>query len=110
MGTEIGARNLADEARYNTLPKIAQLFGYDQKPIAAYGVIVPSLNSTERFYTVLIEMLLRLAITTHLADNLKNFGKNESDMNRTITGDWTWLIPPISASRTQHFHKNLILR
>ena len=31
MGTEIGARNLADESRYNTLPKIAELFKLETK-------------------------------------------------------------------------------
>ena len=29
MGTEIGARNLADEGRYNKLPLIAKLMGQD---------------------------------------------------------------------------------
>ena len=31
MGTEIGARNLADETRYNSLPKIAELFKLETK-------------------------------------------------------------------------------
>ncbi|MBM7651165.1 nitric oxide synthase oxygenase domain/subunit [Neobacillus cucumis] len=31
MGTEIGARNFADESRYNMLPKIGKLMGLDIK-------------------------------------------------------------------------------
>ena len=39
MGTEIGARNLADEGRYNMLPQIGSLMGLDEKEIGLYGRI-----------------------------------------------------------------------
>ncbi len=31
MGTEIGARNFADEARYNMLPRVASVMGLDTR-------------------------------------------------------------------------------
>ena len=40
MGTEIGARNLADHERYNMLPAIAEILTLIQRNRLLYGVIV----------------------------------------------------------------------
>ena len=40
MGTEIGARNLADHDRYNMLPAIAEILILIQPNMRLFGVIV----------------------------------------------------------------------
>ena len=103
MGTEIGARNLADEARYNTLPKIAQLFGYDQKTDRSLWRDRAIIELNRAILYSFDRDAIKIGDHHALSRQFEKFCKNESDMNRTITGDWTWLIPPISASQTPTF-------
>ena len=103
MGTEIGARNLADEARYNTLPKIAQLFGYDQKTDRSLWRDRAIIELNRAVLYSFDRDAVKIGDHHALSRQFEKFCKNEADANRTITGDWTWLIPPISASQTPTF-------
>ncbi|MEY8750154.1 nitric oxide synthase oxygenase [Alkalicoccobacillus gibsonii] len=105
MGTEIGARNLADTDRYNMLPRVAELFQLD----------------TSREYTLwrdeaLIELnkavlfsfkQAGVSIVDHhtAAKQFERFEKREQDAGRNVTGKWSWLIPPISPATTHIFRK-----
>lgn len=106
MGTEIGARNLADVDRYNQLPIVASLLGL----------------STERESTLwrdkaLVELNIAVlhsfkqagvSIVDHhtAAHQFQLFEKREKEKNRKLTGDWTWLIPPVSPATTHIFHQS----
>ncbi|MBS4192009.1 nitric oxide synthase oxygenase [Bacillus sp. FJAT-49705] len=105
MGTEIGARSLADDFRYNMLPKIASLMGLDQ-----------SRNSSLWKDRALVELNAAIiysykeagvSIVDHhtAAQQFKRFEEKESECGRSVTGDWTWLIPPVSPAATHIFHK-----
>ncbi|MBS8263996.1 nitric oxide synthase [Mesobacillus boroniphilus] len=105
MGTEIGARNLADEFRYDLLPSVAEHMGLNLKK-----------NSTLWKDRALIELNTsvlhsfnedRIAIVDHhtAASQFKVFEEKEEAADRTVTGDWTWLIPPVSPASTHIFHK-----
>ncbi|WP_108671836.1 nitric oxide synthase oxygenase [Peribacillus acanthi] len=105
MGTEIGARNLADVYRYNMLPRVADIFGMDT-----------SLNSTLWKDKALIELNIAVlhsfksagvSIVDHhtAAQQFKLFEEKEAEQERKVTGDWTWLIPPLSPAATHIFHK-----
>ena len=103
MGTEIGARNLADQERYNVLPQIAQLFGYDQekerslwRDRAIIELNRAVLYSFDRDQT-------KIGDHHALSRQFEKFCKSEDETNRPVTGDWTWLIPPISSSQTPTF-------
>ncbi|MGG3800711.1 nitric oxide synthase oxygenase [Metabacillus fastidiosus] len=106
METEIGARNLADPFRYNFLPKIASIMGLDT-----------SINTTFWKDRALIELNTAVvysfkkagvSIVDHhtAAAQFKRFEENEEKCGRAITGDWTWLIPPVSPATTHIFHKS----
>ncbi|WP_430286466.1 nitric oxide synthase oxygenase [Sporosarcina gallistercoris] len=105
MGTEIGARNLADEDRYNFLPAIAKQMGL-------------STNSNRSLWIdkALVELNIAVLHSYHqagvtlvdhhtAAKQFKAFEKKENNAGRPVTGNWTWLIPPVSPATTHIFHK-----
>ncbi|WP_137790700.1 nitric oxide synthase oxygenase [Bacillus sp. E(2018)] len=105
MGTEIGARNLADEERYNMLPKIASCMGIDAKSSI-------SLWKDKALVELNIAVLHSfredgVSIVDHhtAAQQFKKFEEKESESGRNVTGNWAWLIPPMSPATTHIFHK-----
>ncbi|SOC43855.1 nitric oxide synthase oxygenase [Ureibacillus acetophenoni] len=106
MGTEIGARNLADDFRYNMLPKIGALMGLD--------ICKNSSLWKDRALIELNEAVLYsykedgVSIVNHhtAAKQFKLFEEKEIENERGVTGDWTWLIPPVSPVATHIFHKS----
>ncbi|MFD1423249.1 nitric oxide synthase oxygenase [Laceyella tengchongensis] len=105
MGTEIGARNLADEARYNLLPRIAANLGLDTrshaslwKDRALVELNIAVLHSFKRHGVTIVDHHTA-------AQQFKAFEKNEAKAGRDLTGDWTWLIPPLSPAATHIFHQ-----
>jgi len=106
MGTEIGARNLADEDRYNMLPAIGKRMGLDIKKNASLW--------KDRALVELNQAVLHsykeagVSIVDHhtAAQQFKLFEKQEASAVRDVTGDWKWLIPPLSPAATHIFHKS----
>ncbi|MFN2495130.1 MAG: nitric oxide synthase oxygenase [Pseudonocardiaceae bacterium] len=105
LGTEIGARNLADTDRYNVLPEVAYRLGLDLSTprslwrdralvevnravlysFDAQGVTLTDHHTeSERFLT-------------HLA--------REERAGRSCPADWSWIVPPMSGSQTGVFHR-----
>ncbi|WP_064094233.1 nitric oxide synthase oxygenase [Rossellomorea aquimaris] len=106
METEIGARNLADEQRYNLLPKVASCMKLDTsraatlwKDKALIELNIAVLHSFKED---------RVNIVDHhtAAQQFRLFEENEKNADRSVTGDWTWLIPPVSPATTHVFHKD----
>ncbi|MBO1511265.1 nitric oxide synthase oxygenase [Metabacillus bambusae] len=106
MGTEIGARNLADELRYNMLPQIANLMGLDIKNSISLWKdrAILELNTAvlHSFWTD------GVSIVDHhtAAKQFKKFEEKERNSEREVSGDWTWLIPPLAPATTHIFHKS----
>ncbi|WP_407074337.1 nitric oxide synthase oxygenase [Paenibacillus lacisoli] len=105
METEIGARNLADDYRYNMLPRVAELMGLDTssettlwKDRALIELNAAVLYSFKRD---------GVSIVDHhtAASQFKRFEEREQQAGRPLTGDWTWLIPPVSPATTHIFHR-----
>jgi nitric-oxide synthase, bacterial len=105
MGTEIGARNLADHDRYDLLPVVADRLGLDR--------------STERSLwrdRALVELnravlfsfeQAGVAISDHHTEShrfLKHLGREER-AGRSCPADWTWIVPPMSSGQTPVFHR-----
>lgn len=105
MGTEIGARNLADDYRYNVLPTIAENMGLNMKSNASLWKdrALVELNAAV-LYSFKED---GVSIVDHhtAAQQFKKFESNELDAGRDVTGNWTWLIPPLSPGTTHIFHK-----
>ncbi len=106
METEIGARNFADTDRYNMLPKVASIMGLDTNT-----------NATMWKDKALIELNFAVvhsfkekgvSIVDHhtAAMQFKHFEEREAESCRHVTGEWAWLIPPVSPAATHIFHKS----
>ena len=105
MGSEIGARNLADEDRFNMVPIVAARMGLDT-----------SRESTLWRDRALVE--LNRAVLHSFADSGMRISdhhtesarflthlRNEEQAGRRVPADWTWIVPPMSGGITPVFHR-----
>ncbi|MFD7666823.1 nitric oxide synthase oxygenase [Streptomyces sp. NPDC059788] len=105
MGTEIGARNLADTDRYNLLPGIARRLGLDTsrdrslwKDRALVELNIAVLHSFEQAgVTISDHHTESRHFLAHLA--------REERAGRAVGADWSWIVPPMSGATTPVFHR-----
>jgi nitric-oxide synthase len=105
MGTEIGARNLADNDRYNLLPVIADKLGLDTssdrslwRDHALVELNVAVLHSFDGAgVTISDHHTESRRFLTHL--------EREERAGRVCPADWSWIVPPMSGSATPVFHR-----
>ncbi len=105
MGTEIGARDLADADRYDMLPAIAARLGLHTssdrtlwRDRALVELNRAVLHSFERH---------RIRITDHHSESrrfLVHLDK-ERRAGREVPADWSWIVPPMSGATTPVFHR-----
>jgi nitric-oxide synthase, bacterial len=104
MGTEIGARDLSDENRYNLLPIIAEKLELDRtcsrtlwKDRALLELNLAILYSYD---------LAGVKIVDHHTASLEfiKFNKKEKSQGRDVSARWDWIIPPMSPATTEVFH------
>lgn len=107
MGTEIGARNLADTDRYNFLPQVAKAIGLDTTKNA-------SLWRDRALVELNIAVLhsykqAGVSIVDHhtAAQQFKLFQQQEEQAGRAVTGNWVWLVPPLSPATTHIYHERI---
>lgn len=104
MATEIGARNLADRGRYDLLPRIAQVFGFDTtrndtlwQDRALVELNRAVLHSFDRAGVRIVDH--------HTASQeFMQFLQRENVAGRTVSARWDWIVPPMSGSATPVFH------
>ncbi|GIE93853.1 nitric oxide synthase oxygenase [Paractinoplanes rishiriensis] len=105
MGTEIGARNLADADRYDLLPVVAARMGLDT-----------SRESTLWRDRALVELNRAVLwsferdgvkMTDHHTESQRFLAhiRNEEKAGREVPADWTWIVPPMSGGITPVFHR-----
>lgn len=105
MGTEIGSRNLADEARYNLLPQIARRLGLD--------LAAPASLWRERALVELNAAVLHsfaaagCRIVDHhtASDEFGRFCALEKAAGRAVSARWDWIVPPLAGAATAVFHR-----
>lgn len=104
MGTEIGARNLGDQGRYNLLPLIAHCMGLDTrsdrtlwKDRALVELNVAVLHSFTQHGVTIVDHHTASRQFMHYAEKEKHEG-------RLLSADWGWIVPPMSGSTTPVFH------
>lgn len=105
LGTEIGARNLADADRYDMLPVVAARMGLDTsrestlwRDRALVELNRAVLHSFER---------AEVKMSDHHNESrrfLKHL-ENEEKAGRRVPADWTWIVPPMSGGITPVFHR-----
>jgi nitric-oxide synthase len=104
MGTEIGARNFGDQARYNVLPRVAKGMGLDTRSKRSLWIdrALVEMNvavnySFERAGVTLIDHHTA-------AQHFMRHVEREEKARRPVTGQWSWLVPPMSGSTTQLYN------
>ncbi|MFC8509486.1 nitric oxide synthase oxygenase [Streptomyces sp. NPDC057411] len=105
MGTEIGARNLADTERYDLLPEVADRLGLDRssertlwRDRALVELNVAVLHSFQ-------EAGVTMADHHTESERFLRHIDQESRHGRSTPADWSWIVPPISGSATSVFHR-----
>jgi len=106
VSSEIGARNLSDEARYNMLPAIATGMGLSTKRNASLwkdrALIELNravIHSYDRAGVYIVDHHTAAAqFITHV--------DREEAAGRVVMTDWSWINPPLSASTTPTFHRS----
>lgn len=105
MGTEIGARNLADEHRYNQLPAVAELFQLNQKHASSLWKDRALVELNTAVLHSFREQGVSIVDHHTAAVQFRQFEQQEAKNGRDVTGTWSWLIPPMSPAATHVFHK-----
>ena len=105
MVNEIATRNFGDTYRYNLLPKVAERMGLDT-----------SKNTTLWKDKALVELNLavldsfqknNVSLVDHhtAAEQFMHFAATEEKQGRLVTADWAWIVPPMSGSTTEIYHR-----
>ena len=104
MGTEIGSRDLGDEARYDMLPAIAEKMGINREhdPLWKDRALV-ELNAAVIFSYE--QAGVRIVDHHRASSEFMEFAAREMKAGRAVSADWSWIVPPMSASATPVFHK-----
>ncbi|MFI9062311.1 nitric oxide synthase oxygenase [Streptomyces sp. NPDC053429] len=105
MGTEIGARNLADTDRYNLLPAVARRMGLDTSSDRSLW--------KDRALVELNRAVLHsfdgagVSISDHHTESRRFLShlEREERKGREVGADWSWIVPPISGAATPVFHR-----
>ncbi|MGI8336140.1 nitric oxide synthase oxygenase [Actinomadura scrupuli] len=106
MGTEIGARNLGDAARYDLLPAVAAGLGLDTAREASLwrdrALVELNVAVLHSFRTA------GVTITDHHTESRRFLIHldREERAGRVCPADWSWIVPPISGSATPVFHRS----
>ncbi|WP_034386569.1 nitric oxide synthase oxygenase [Deinococcus sp. YIM 77859] len=106
--TEIAARNLADEGRYNALPAVARALGLEMasprrlwQDRALVELNVAVLHSFDAAG-------VRISDHHSVARQFVQFEAREAQAGREVRGRWSWLIPPLSPATTPIWHRQYV--
>ncbi|GAA0688951.1 nitric oxide synthase oxygenase [Kitasatospora atroaurantiaca] len=105
MGTEIGARNLADADRYNLLTEVAGRLGLDTstsrtlwRDRALVELNIAVLHSFQEAGVTMADH------HTESERFLKHIAQ-EKRLGRPTPADWSWIVPPVSGGLTPVYHR-----
>jgi nitric-oxide synthase, bacterial len=105
MLTEIAARNLGDEQRYNLLPILAKKLNLDTRQVKTLW--------KDKAMLVLQEAVLHsfqaqgVTLVDHhtASEQFLEFCKQEEAKGRSVQADWAWIVPPAVGSTLGVFHQ-----
>jgi len=105
MGTEVGARNLADADRYDMLPVVAERMGLDTSRESTLwrdrAVIELTRAVHHSFERAGVKLTDHHTESQHFLAHIRN----ETKAGRPVPADWSWIVPPISGGLTPVFHR-----
>lgn len=105
MGTEIGARDLADPDRYDLVPLVAERLGLDT---SSEDTLWRDRALVELNRAVLYSYRRAgVTITDHHTESrrfMTHLAREEA-AGRKCPADWKWIVPPMSGAQTPVFHR-----
>jgi len=107
MGTEIGARNLADPHRYHQLPRIATRLGLDTTDPRSLWKDRALIELNEAVLHSYAADGVKLVDHHTASDEFMRFLAREKELGRAVSARWDWIVPPISGAATAVFHTPL---
>ncbi|MEU3338794.1 nitric oxide synthase oxygenase [Streptomyces sp. NPDC006668] len=105
MGTEIGARNLVDEDRYNLLSLVAACLGLDTSDEATLWRDRALVELNVAVLHSFSEAGVRISDHHTESRRFLTHLEKEERAGRTVPADWTWIVPPVSGGITPVFHR-----
>ena len=104
MSTEIASRNLADENRYNLLPRIAEAIGASTTEGAPFwkdrALLELNRAVLRSFEAAGVTMLDHHTASAQYMD----FDQRERAAGRASSADWAWIVPPQASPSCPVFH------
>lgn len=105
LGTEIGARNLADVNRYDLLPEVAVRLGLDTTSRRSLWKDHALVILNEAVLWSFDDEGVRMSDHHGASDDFSKFCEQEEKEGREVNAEWSWIVPPISGSATSVFHR-----
>jgi len=106
MATEIGSRNFGDINRYNLMPVVAQKIGLDTKNDKTLWKDRALVELNRAVIFSYEKAGVTLSNHHESAEQFIHFESTEERKGRPVTADWIWIIPPMSGSAMEVFHRN----
>ena len=104
MGTEIGARNLADADRYNLLPVVAERMGLDRRSARTLWQDRALLTLNEAVLHSYAAAGVKLVDHHAASAEFMKFCERDQTAGRDVSARWDWIVPPMSPATTPVFH------
>lgn len=98
LNTEIAARNFTDTNRYNLLPRFAELMGLDFSDDRSLWRDKALIMINEALIQSFDRARVKLSDHHTIGHEFLEFCRSEQRAGREPYGNWTWLVPPVSAS------------
>jgi nitric-oxide synthase len=105
LGTEIGARNLADRDRYDLLPTVARMLELDTSSESTLWRDRALVELNRAVLWSFERAGVRISDHHTESDRFLDHVRNERRAGREVPADWTWIVPPISGAATGVFHR-----
>jgi nitric-oxide synthase len=106
VSSEIGARNLSDEARYNMLPVIAARMGLDTSTSRSLWRDRALLELNQAVLYSFQKSGVHIIDHHAAARQFIAHIDREHEAGRSVPAEWSWINPPMSASTTPTFHRS----
>ena len=106
MLTEIAARNLGDEQRYNLLPVLAKKMKLDTRQVKTLWKDKAMLVLQEAVLHSFQSQGVTLVDHHTASEQFLEFCKQEEGKGRSVQADWAWIVPPAAGSTLGVFHQD----
>lgn len=105
LGTEIGARNLADVDRYDLLPVMAERLGLDmssERTMWRDRALVEMVRAVQYSFD---QAGVTMADHHGESERFLTHVEREERAGRSCPADWSWIVPPVSGGLTPVYHR-----